>query len=95
MVRARHAPSLRGYAYQILAATTWVAMPWLPFVRARTLLLFGDDDPIVHTVNGRVLAHLLPDATLRVVPGGGHLFLIDQPQEAGRIVAAFLNAPDR
>ena len=93
-VRSRHAPSTRGYVYQLLAATTWASIPWLPLVTAETLLLFGDDDPIVHVVNGRILARLLPHATLTVVPGAGHLFVIDQPEEAASIVGDFLDAPD-
>jgi poly(3-hydroxyalkanoate) depolymerase len=92
-VRSRHAPSSRGYVYQLLAAGTWASLPWLPLVAAETLVLLGDDDPIVHPVNGRILTRLLPNARLRVVPGAGHLFLIDQPEEAAAIVCEFLGAP--
>jgi pimeloyl-ACP methyl ester carboxylesterase len=94
-VRSRHAPSRRGYIYQLLAAATWASLPWLPLVRAETLLLYGDDDPIVNIANGRVLRHVMPYATLDVVPGAGHLFLIDQPDDAVAIVDDFLSAPRR
>jgi poly(3-hydroxyalkanoate) depolymerase len=94
VLRSRHAPSTRGYVYQLLAASTWAALPWLPLVTAQTLVLLGDDDPVVHVVNGRILARMLPNARLRVVPGGGHLFLIDQPGDAAAIVDHFLGAPD-
>lgn len=92
-IRSRHAPSRRGYVYQLFAAATWASLPWLPLVRAETLLLFGDDDPIVSVANGRVLQRVMPNARLRVVPGAGHLFLIDQPADAAPIVDAFLAAP--
>ena len=92
-LRSRHAPSTRGYIYQLLAAATWASIPWLPLVTADTLLLFGDDDPIVHVVNGRILARLLPQAQLTVVPGAGHLFVVDQPEDAAAIVSDFLDAP--
>ena len=91
-VRSRHAPSTRGYFYQLLAASTWASIPWLPLVAAETLILVGDDDPIVHLVNGRILARLLPNARLRIVPDAGHLFLIDQPEDAAAIVGDFLGA---
>jgi pimeloyl-ACP methyl ester carboxylesterase len=89
-LRARHAPSTRGYVYQLMAAGTWASLPWLPLITAETLVLLGDDDPIVHPVNGRILAGLLPHASLHIVPGAGHLFLIDQPGEAAAIVNDFL-----
>ena len=89
-LRSRHRPTLRGYAYQLLAASTWAALPWLRLVDAETLVLLGGDDPIVHVLNGRVLAGVLPHATLRVVPDAGHLFLIDQPQLAADIVGEFI-----
>jgi pimeloyl-ACP methyl ester carboxylesterase len=63
-------------------------------VQAETLVLLGADDPIVHTVNGRILRRVLPNASLRVVPGAGHLFLLDQPEEAAAIVRDFLGAKD-
>jgi poly(3-hydroxyalkanoate) depolymerase len=94
VLRSRHPPSMRGYIYQLLAASTWASIPWLPLVTAETLLLFGDDDPIVHVVNGRILARLLPHARLEVVPGAGHLFVVDQPKHAAAIVGHFLDNRD-
>ncbi|MBV8529616.1 MAG: alpha/beta fold hydrolase [Candidatus Dormibacteraeota bacterium] len=89
-LRSLHRPSTRGYVYQLLTASTWATLPWLPLLRAETLVLLGGDDPIVHTVNGRILKKALPHATLRVVPGAGHLFPLDQPAEAAAIVRDFL-----
>jgi poly(3-hydroxyalkanoate) depolymerase len=93
-LRSQHRPSTRGYLYQLLAASTWVSLPFLPFVRAETLVLLGADDPIVHVVNGEILRRLLPRARLNVVPGAGHLFLLDQPDQAAAIVREFLAASD-
>ena len=95
VVRSRHAPSTRGYVYQLLAASTWASIPWLRFIAAETLVLVGDDDPIVPTINARILARLLPNARLRIVPDAGHLFLIDQPEDAAAIVGDFLGGRGR
>ena len=95
MVRSRHAPSRRGYVHQLVASATWAALPWLPLVRAGTLLLFGDEDPIVHVASGYVLRAVFPRATLRIVEDGGHLFLIYQLAGAAGIVAEFLGAGGR
>jgi pimeloyl-ACP methyl ester carboxylesterase len=54
------------------------------------LVLAGDDDPSVPVRNARLLAARLPDATLHVIPGGGHLFLLDQPDDAVPVIERFL-----
>jgi pimeloyl-ACP methyl ester carboxylesterase len=40
-----------------------------------------------------MLAGRLPDARLHVVPGGGHLFLLDEPENAAPVIRAFLDEP--
>jgi pimeloyl-ACP methyl ester carboxylesterase len=55
-----------------------------------TLVLAGNDDPIVPLTNGRILNRLIPDARLHIVPGGGHLFLLDRPTETAAVVTDFL-----
>lgn len=85
-------PSMRGYVSQLYAISGWTSLPWLRTLRQPTLVLAGDDDPIVPLVNGRILARCIPDARLHVVPGGGHLFLLERPAEMAALVADFLNA---
>jgi poly(3-hydroxyoctanoate) depolymerase len=85
-------PSMRGYVGQLYAISGWTSMPWLRTLPQPTLVLAGDDDPIVPLVNGRILARWVPDARLHVVPGGGHLFLLERPAEMAALVADFLNA---
>src|SRR5512132_1988099 len=85
-------PSLRGYLGQLFAITGWTSIPWLRSLRQPTLVLAGDDDPIVPLVNGRILARCIPGAQLSIVHGGGHLFLLERPAELASRVAAFLAA---
>ena len=56
-------------------------------------MLAGDDDPIVPVINGRILARLIPHARLHIIPGGGHLFLLDRPAESAALVTDFLTQP--
>ena len=51
----------------------------------------GDDDPSVPLRNARLLAARLPDARLHVVQGGGHLFLLDEPEHVVAAIRAFLD----
>jgi len=87
-------PSMRGYLAQLYAITGWTSLPWLRTLRQPTLVLAGDDDPIVPTVNGRILAHCIPRARLHVVRGGGHLFLLERPAAMATLIAEFLRQPE-
>jgi poly(3-hydroxyalkanoate) depolymerase len=88
--RLRRAPSVKGYAWQLAAIAAWSSLPYLRRIQAPTLVLTGDDDPIIRVFNARVLARLIPRAGLVIVPGGGHLFLIDQAEESAGLIREFL-----
>ena len=81
---------MRGYVAQMYSIAGWTSMPWLRRLRQPTLVLAGDDDPIVPVVNGRILAgsSLMPG--LQVIPGGGHLFVLEQPAAIAEWVTDFL-----
>lgn len=81
--------SSRGYLYQLLGTAGWTSLPWLPFIRQRTLILAGDDDPIVPVVNARIMGRLLPNARVEIYPDG-HLGLLTRAPELAASVAAFL-----
>jgi poly(3-hydroxyalkanoate) depolymerase len=85
-------PTLPGYFGQLYAITGWTSIFWLRTLRQPTLVLAGDDDPIVPLVNGRILAACIPGARLHVVRRGGHLFLLERPAEIAGLVAGFLGA---
>ena len=92
LARFAKAPSYRGYLAQLYAIAGWTSVPWLCRLPQPTLVISGDDDPIVPLVNGRMLDRLIPDSRLHVVPGGGHLFLLEQPAEMAALVTDFLTA---
>jgi poly(3-hydroxyalkanoate) depolymerase len=79
----------RGYYFQLLAATGWTSLPALPLLRQPTLLLAGDDDPIIPLVNARIMHQLIGRSQLHIYPGG-HLELIDGPQLLAPIIEKFL-----
>jgi poly(3-hydroxyalkanoate) depolymerase len=88
--RFAKAPSLSGYLAQLYAISGWTSLPWLGRLGQPTLVLAGDDDPIVPLANGRMLARRIPRAQLHVVEGGGHLFLIERGPEMAKLVTRFL-----
>jgi pimeloyl-ACP methyl ester carboxylesterase len=89
--RRAHPPSLRGYLHQIYALTGWTSHPWLPRLGMPTLIVQGDADPLVATINARWLARRIPHAELHIVPGGGHLMLFDEPERVAPAIDAFLS----
>jgi poly(3-hydroxyalkanoate) depolymerase len=88
---SRHiqAPRGRGYLYQLLAATGWSSLPWLGSLSQKTLVMHGNDDPIVPLTNAKILAARIRDATLYVIDDG-HLFLITRAKDVAPVVRKFL-----
>ncbi len=83
----------RGYAFQLLAAAGWTSVPFLPLLRQPTLVLTGDDDPIIPVVNGHLLAALIRRSRLHVYRGG-HLELIARPEHLAPEIEQFLDASE-
>lgn len=80
----------RGYYYQLLAGVGWTSIPWLAALEQPTLVLAGDDDPVVPLVNARLMHRLLRRSTLHIYPGG-HLELIASPWLLAPLVEEFLD----
>lgn len=84
-------PTLSAYYGQVLAMATWSSLPHLHRIFAPTLVLAGDDDPLVPVWNARVLARGIPAAQLQVLHGAGHLFLLDSPEQVVPMLVPFLS----
>jgi 3-oxoadipate enol-lactonase len=62
-------------------------------IRARTLILHGVADTVVDPRNAALLAGRIPDATLVMLPGLGHMFFWEDPAAFVDPVTAFLTGP--
>ena len=82
-----------GYRYQLLAMLGWTSLPWLWRIRQPTLVMAGNDDPLIPLVNARMHALLLPNARLCVIEDG-HLFLLTKAKEIAPLISGFLDEPD-
>ncbi len=90
MFRAQqHAGSRRGYLYQLAAGAGWTSLPFLGLIRQPTLVMGGDDDPIVPLANARIMAGLIPRATLHVFHGG-HVELVTEAPALAPVITEFL-----
>jgi poly(3-hydroxyalkanoate) depolymerase len=79
----------RGYYYQLLAGAGWTSLPLLPLLRRPTLLLAGDDDPIIPVINARIMHMLIRGSELHIYRGG-HLDLIAEPHRLAPVIERFL-----
>jgi poly(3-hydroxyalkanoate) depolymerase len=82
----------RGYYFQLAACAGWSSLPCLPLLKQPTLILAGDDDPIIPSLNAHVLHRLIPNSRLHLYDGG-HLGILTEASELVPVVEDFLSAP--
>jgi len=76
--------------YRMAGLIGWTSLPWLWAIGQPTLVVAGDDDPVTPLVNHRIIATMMPRARLHTVAGGGHLTLLDSPEQLGPVITRFL-----
>ncbi len=81
-----------GYLYQLLGPAGWTSLFWLHTIRQPTLILHGDEDPLVPLVNAKIMHRLIPHSKLYIFHDG-HLGLGPSAQELAPVVDQFLSAP--
>jgi pimeloyl-ACP methyl ester carboxylesterase len=97
MIAARRLlpPSAYGYAMQLLGIVGWTSRHFLSSIAHDTLVISGDEDPLVPVANAELLASCMPNATLEVVRRGGHLLLLDDAEHLGARIQQFGDASHR
>ena len=90
--RSGQRPSVRGYTHQIWAASTFSSLRWLERIRAPTLVVTGDDDPLAPLSNALLMASRIPRARVVVARDEGHFLLLDDGSPALAAIRAFLTA---
>jgi len=88
-VRRMAPPTVLGYLNQLYALAGWTSVHWLHTLPQPTLVMAGDDDPIVPLVNARLLARLIPNARLETFDCG-HLFLLTRLARSIATIEEFL-----
>jgi pimeloyl-ACP methyl ester carboxylesterase len=87
--RVASPPDPEGWQAQAAAGLTFRGVE-LERIAAPTLVLHGTEDNVVDCRNADLLAERIPDARARLLPGTGHMFFWEQPGEAVRLIAEFL-----
>lgn len=84
-------PAGIGYLWQLTAIAGWTSIHRLHKIKQPTLILAGEDDPLVPVINSRVMGKLIPNSTVEILPCG-HLFLMTRPEQAVQIVESFIDS---
>jgi pimeloyl-ACP methyl ester carboxylesterase len=90
--RRQQPPSAYGYFLQLLGTMGWSSKPFLHQISHETLVVSGDDDPLVPPANAELLAAGIPNATLEIVERGGHLLLLDDATNTCARIGRFVDA---
>lgn len=88
---AAHRASLRGTLSHLAASTWHDTRARLGSIAAPTLVLHGGADELLPVRNAELLAGRIPDATLAVLPGAGHAYLLEQPERSHRLFTDWLS----
>jgi non-heme chloroperoxidase len=62
----------------------------LKLIDVPALILHGEDDQVIPVRNAHLSSELIPDAQLKVYPGGSHCMIITVPDEVNADLIAFL-----
>jgi pimeloyl-ACP methyl ester carboxylesterase len=74
-----------------LACDAFDVMDRLGEVKQRTLIVCGEDDRMTPLRYARTLAERMPEARLEVLPGAGHMAMLEQPQRVNKLIIGFLD----
>ncbi len=73
-----------------LACDAFDVMREVAAIRIPTLVVCGEDDRLTPVKYARFLQQEIPSAVLAVVPGAGHMVMLERPVEFNRLLTAFL-----
>lgn len=86
-------PARAGFIGQLLAGALHNTTRRLSRVQAPTLVVTGDADNLIHADHSKALAERIPGARLHVLPGAGHDFTTERPEDSAALLREFLLQP--
>jgi pimeloyl-ACP methyl ester carboxylesterase len=86
-----HPTSLEAFKAQAVAIRTYDSRAQLPGIDTPTLILVGAEDVLTPVAQSVEMAALIPNATLTVLPRGGHGLVIEYMEDTLREIIGFLS----
>jgi pimeloyl-ACP methyl ester carboxylesterase len=89
-ISLRYYQPTEAFQRQFQACIAHDTVDRLQVIRQPTLILSGDDDPLVPPENSKILKELIPQGELLFFPNGRHCFFIEQADLFNNKVVTFL-----
>jgi pimeloyl-ACP methyl ester carboxylesterase len=90
LVAMHRSTSMAAFARQMQAIQAFDSFDRVPGITAETLIIHGDQDVVINCENAGLLAESIPGSTVRIVPGAGHMFMWERPEETVEMLCEFL-----
>jgi pimeloyl-ACP methyl ester carboxylesterase len=87
----RHRATAQGVWAHWWASVYHDTLSRLHGIEAPTLVMHGEQDAMAPVSNARLLADRIPDAELCLVPGAGHAYMLERPQESLDLLTDWLD----
>jgi pimeloyl-ACP methyl ester carboxylesterase len=85
-----HPTSLKGFEAQAAGLRVYDSRAGLPNVSTPVLVLVGAEDVLTPPAQSVEMAELIPTATLRVLPRGGHAMVLEYPTDTFAAIVEYL-----
>jgi pimeloyl-ACP methyl ester carboxylesterase len=82
--------TLAGFEAQAAGLRVYDSRPDLPRAQTPALVLAGAEDVLTPVAQSVEMAELLPDATLQVLPRGGHGMILEYPDDTLAAITGYL-----
>jgi pimeloyl-ACP methyl ester carboxylesterase len=90
-IRRKVYPSAEGYLAQVQAINQWSCVDRLAGLKAKTLVIHGENDQLIPAENAPLLASRIAGAQLVTLKNASHIFTTDQPEAAHSAILKFLS----
>ena len=74
----------------LLACTAFYSSQWISSIDIPALILCGQEDTITPPADAKDLATLLPQAECKIIPGSGHMVMMEAASEFNKIIKKFI-----
>lgn len=91
----RYPPTTHGLQHQATAVSEHDVYEQLSHIEQPTLVITGDDDPLIHPDNSTILAERIPRAELQVFAGLKHAFHLERPDLVNPMIIDFIHEATR
>ncbi|MDP3936678.1 MAG: alpha/beta hydrolase [Deltaproteobacteria bacterium] len=85
-----HRMKREGFAGQLYAVSDHDTADRLGAIKVPVMVIAGDEDELIPPLNSVEIAGLIPQAQLTMLPGIGHMFWIEAPDDAAHHIRRFL-----